>query len=107
VSGERRARLPPLTRVGAASESSARRLLLLVCHGPSCSERGGPELLARLEAQAGDAPVRLCRTTCLDHCATGPNVVLCDTQLIQTGMLPERAGELLRLLRPGEPPLRT
>ncbi|HZL99975.1 MAG TPA: (2Fe-2S) ferredoxin domain-containing protein, partial [Planctomycetota bacterium] len=67
---------------GAELPTVGARTLIFVCHGPSCSERGSPEVcrllrerVAALPAEARRA-LRVCETTCLDSCATGPNVVL-------------------------------
>jgi|SRR5262245_24620078 len=75
--------------------------VVYVCHGPSCSERGGLalcEALRALLAASGDAALRVCETTCLDHCATGPNVLIGQGRRVQTGVLPSDAGALLDLL---------
>ena len=99
--GPRTARLPPMQRVRGGHENAPRRALVLVCQGPSCSERGSPELFARLSEVPGAARLLLCKTSCLDHCATGPNVVVTDELRIQTGVRPSQADELARLLLGG------
>lgn len=68
------------------------RTLIFVCHGPSCSERGSPEVCRVLRERLAAAPaavrraLRVCETTCLDSCATGPNVVLGNDQRLRTGL---------------------
>ena len=68
------------------------RTLVFVCHGPSCSERGSPEVCRLLRERLAAAPpavrraLRVCETTCLDSCATGPNVVLGNDQRLRTGL---------------------
>ena len=68
------------------------RTLVFVCHGPSCSERGSPEVCRVLRERLAAAPaavrraLRVCETTCLDSCATGPNVVLGSDQRLRTGL---------------------
>jgi len=77
---------PELSNVGA-------RTLIFVCHGPSCSERGSPEVCRVLRERIAAAPaamrrsLRVCETTCLDSCATGPNVVLGHDQRLRTGLV--------------------
>jgi len=75
------------------------RALVLVCHGPSCTERGSPETLARLRAGLAHSPARrhvqVCTTTCLDNCATGPNVLVTREGAITTGMLPSACDQLV------------
>lgn len=97
------ARLPPMLRVtpeGSEPETTAdAQTLVFICHGPSCSERGSVTLCAdlrRLASVRGD--VRICETSCLDHCAMGPNVVLGSSVAIQHGVAPDRAESLLRLV---------
>ena len=78
------------------------RTLVLVCHGPSCSERGSPETcrLLREAVAAGPArrSVRVSETGCLDSCATGPNVLVASEGGVQTGVMPGKVGQLLALL---------
>jgi NADH:ubiquinone oxidoreductase subunit E len=75
------------------------RLLILMCHGPSCSERGSPMACARLREALAASPlrrrVRVSETNCLDRCATGPNVVLADDGRVLTGVLPDEVERLL------------
>lgn len=76
---------PELPTLGA-------RTLIFVCHGPSCSERGSREVCRVLRERIAAAPpavrrsLRVCETTCLDSCATGPNVVLGHDQRLRTGL---------------------
>jgi len=85
---------PELTTVGS-------RTLIFVCHGPSCSERGSQEMCRTLRDRIAAAPpsmrrlLRVCETTCLDSCATGPNVVLGHDSRLRTGLLP---GDVERFL---------
>ena len=76
--------------------------MVFVCHGPSCSERGSPQLMQQLrmmvEGSEARRTVRVCETSCLDNCATGPNVVVSDEGSIQTGVAPEKADALYRML---------
>lgn len=79
--------LPPAARTG--------RAVVVVCQGPSCSERGGTRLLAVLRARAAEipgpvAPV-ICAAACLDSCATGPNALVAGEQDLCTGVLGEAA----------------
>jgi (2Fe-2S) ferredoxin len=97
------ARLPPMMRVapGESEPEPAQdeRTVVFVCHGPSCSERGSVTLCAelrRLVASRDD--VRICETSCLDHCAMGPNVVLGASTAIQHGVGPDRAEDFVRLV---------
>lgn len=87
---------------GEADAAPDCRTLIFVCHGPSCSERGSPETCRRLRAALAASParlaVRVCETTCLDNCATGPNVVLGHEGQIRSGVLPERTDALLGFL---------
>ena len=70
------------------------RTLIFVCHGPSCSERGSPAVCRLLRERIAGAPLevqrllRVCETTCLDSCATGPNVVLGHDGRLRTGLMP-------------------
>lgn len=102
--GRRTARLPPMQRVAGGHEAVTRRGLVMVCHGPSCTERGSVELFERLGALPDASRLLLCKTTCLDHCATGPNIVITDEERIQTGVQPGQVDELARLLLPNPPP---
>ncbi len=78
------------------------RLLVFVCQGPSCTERGADATFAAMHQHllAGDGTlrrsVRLCRTTCLDSCATGPNLVRADDRGLLTGIDAVLVDELLR-----------
>ena len=78
------------------------RLLVFVCEGPSCTERGADQTFAEMQAHlaAGDGAlrrsVRLCRTTCLDSCATGPNLVRADDDHLLTGVEANAVDGLLR-----------
>ncbi len=81
---------------------SDQRTVVFVCHGPSCGERGGADLCRQLrdllnESSARRA-VRVCETTCMDNCATGPNVLTGHEGLIQTGLRPEDLPQLVALL---------
>jgi (2Fe-2S) ferredoxin len=77
---------PELSSVGS-------RTLIFVCHGPSCSERGSHEVCRVLRERVAAATptvrrlLRVCETTCLDSCATGPNVVLGHDQRLRTGLV--------------------
>jgi NADH:ubiquinone oxidoreductase subunit E len=86
-----------------AAPPDAPRTLVLVCHGPSCSERGSVETCRLLrEAIAGSAArrsVRVSETGCLDSCATGPNVLVASEGAVQTGILPANVPTLVLLLR--------
>lgn len=81
------------------------RTLIFVCHGPSCTERGSPRtcrlLRERVEASPARNAVRVCETTCLDSCATGPNVVLGHDAGLHTGVAPEQAERFLDVLLGG------
>jgi (2Fe-2S) ferredoxin len=49
---------------------------VVVCRGPSCRERGGRSLRARLaEVARGQDQVRLLGYACFGQCDDGPNVV--------------------------------
>ncbi|MGQ0553924.1 MAG: (2Fe-2S) ferredoxin domain-containing protein [Planctomycetota bacterium] len=75
---------------------------VFVCHGPSCSERGSPAVCVRLRevvaASSARRTLRICETGCLDHCATGPNVVLGETRRLVTGVAAPDVPAFLRLL---------
>ena len=97
------ARLPPMMRVAPgdsdAGASGDDRTVVFVCHGPSCSERGATTLCAELRRLVTSRDdVRVCETSCLDHCAMGPNVVLGSSTAIQHGVAPERAEDFVRLV---------
>ena len=81
------------------------RTLLFVCHGPSCSERGSPETCRRLREAIAASParraVRVCETTCLDNCATGPNVVVGHEGQIRSGVKGAEVEALLGVLIEG------
>ena len=87
---------------GDAATPAEPRTLVLVCHGPSCSERGSPETCRLLrEAIAGGAArraIRVSETGCLDSCATGPNVLVASEGSVQTGVVAASVGQLLALL---------
>lgn len=94
----------------AGDDPLAARTLVLVCHGPSCTERGSPETLVRLREGLAASPARrhvqVCTTTCLDNCATGPNVLVSREGAINTGVQADRCGDLVdalaaRIVRPG------
>ena len=70
---------------------------VFVCHGPSCSERGSPETRRGLHAALGQA-FRVCTTSCLDSCATGPNVVVQGEPRVHTGVVGEAVGPLAQAL---------
>jgi (2Fe-2S) ferredoxin len=114
------ANLPPATRRSGASSRTridadvARhagiplpplRSVVFVCHGPSCTERGSPDLCRQLRAKLNESSarraVRVCETTCLDHCATGPNMLISQEGAIQTGLAAERLDDLVALLTGG------
>ncbi len=104
------ARLPPLGRVAPPTSSdmpATPRPVAFICHGPSCGERGGEALLAALaarqQAEPGRARVLLCSTSCMDHCATGPNVMIGHEDGVQGGLLPENAEAIWEFLA-GEQP---
>lgn len=82
-----------------AIEPTNGRTLVFVCHGPSCSERGSPENYRKLKERIAESParrtVRVCETTCLDNCATGPNVAISHEAHIRSGV---RGAELDILL---------
>ncbi len=98
---------PGSSAAGAAPGATTERTLVFVCHGPSCSERGSPALFdalrVALDRRSTSGRARLCRTSCLDSCATGPNVVLGQAGRIQTGLLPARAEELAGMLEQSTP----
>jgi NADH:ubiquinone oxidoreductase subunit E len=81
------------------------RTLLFVCHGPSCTERGSPETCRLLRERVANSPareaVRVCETTCLDSCATGPNVVIGHDAGLHTGITAEAAEGFLDTLLGG------
>jgi (2Fe-2S) ferredoxin len=83
--------LPPQR---AELPSLGTRTLIFMCHGPSCSERGSPEVCRLLRERIATAPphvqrmLRVCETTCLDSCATGPNVVIGHDGRLRTGLMP-------------------
>jgi NADH:ubiquinone oxidoreductase subunit E len=81
------------------------RTLIFVCHGPSCTERGSPEtcrlLAERVAASPARGVVRVCETTCLDSCATGPNVVLGHDAGLHTGITPAASERFLDTLLGG------
>ncbi len=89
----------PTPDAAAARPAPARPTLLFVCHGPSCSERGSLQTFALLKASIEGSPARrsllLCQTSCLDHCATGPNVLVGGAERIVSGVLPGQEGLLL------------
>ena len=94
MSGSGPPKLPPgrSPRPQRSEPAVGARTLIFVCHGPSCTERGSPEVCRELrERIAAAAPgvrraLRVCETTCLDSCATGPNVVLGHDQRLRTGL---------------------
>jgi len=81
------------------THASSERTLVFVCQGPSCGERGGHALLERLREWIGSSEARLhlrtCASSCLDHCATGPNVAVQSERGVRTGLVDERAAERL------------
>jgi (2Fe-2S) ferredoxin len=80
---------------------------VLVCHGPSCSERGSPETcrLLREAIAAGPArrAVRVSETGCLDSCATGPNVLVASEGAVQTGVKGASVAALVAMLTGAAP----
>jgi NADH:ubiquinone oxidoreductase subunit E len=89
----------------ALSATPDNRTLVLVCHGPSCSERGGTVSCQRLREALASSParrsMRVVETGCLDNCATGPNVLLSHESQIRTGVLPAEVEALVDLLAGG------
>jgi NADH:ubiquinone oxidoreductase subunit E len=83
------------------------RTLVLVCHGPSCSERGSAEscrlLREAIASGSSRRSVRVSETGCLDSCATGPNVLVTSEGAVQTGVMPASVGHLLALLTGSAP----
>jgi (2Fe-2S) ferredoxin len=68
--------------------SAPRRLTVLVCRGPTCGDkRGGHELydsLAETIAARGlGEQVTLAQETCFGHCLQGPNILVCDTAVVE------------------------
>ena len=63
---------------------------LFLCQGPSCSERGGAELLVAVKARLARDPslrhLAAAGCTCLGSCATGPNGVAVDAEGVATGL---------------------
>lgn len=91
-----------------AQSPDAERRIVFVCQGPSCGERGGQQLLEQLKARlAGraDGALRACGSTCLDSCATGPNVMVTGARAVRTGVQGEQLEHLLEDL--GQPAVRT
>jgi (2Fe-2S) ferredoxin len=88
----------------------AARSIVFACHGPSCTERGSPELVRRLRERLNESSarraVRVCETSCLDHCATGPNVLIAREGGIQAGMCVAKLEALLAMLEGGIAPER-
>jgi NADH:ubiquinone oxidoreductase subunit E len=84
-----------------SASAPAVRSVVFVCHGPSCSERGSPALCRQLRELLNESSarraVRVCETTCLDHCATGPNALLSHEGAIQAGLAPGSLPELIAL----------
>lgn len=78
------------------------RTIVFVCHGPSCSERGSPENCRQLRERIAQSParraVRVCETTCLDNCATGPNVIIGHEGQIRTGVIGAELDNLFEFL---------
>jgi NADH:ubiquinone oxidoreductase subunit E len=81
------------------------RTLLFVCHGPSCTERGSPETCRLLREGVAASPAQgvlhVCETTCLDSCATGPNLAIGHDAGLHTGVTAERAERFLDALLGG------
>jgi len=94
-----------------AAPAPAVRSIVFVCHGPSCSERGSPalckQLRERLNESSARRAVRVCETTCLDHCATGPNALLSHEGAIEACLAPERLDDIITLLVGGGAPRST
>ena len=65
-----------------------RHFSVLVCQGPTCGDRRGGGALADAltaavaERGIGDR-VRIQRETCFGHCLRGPNVLVCDDELLR------------------------
>lgn len=73
-------------------------VFLFVCQGPGCGERGGQALLERMRRHLASSParhhVRVCAASCMDSCATGPNILRAGGD-VHTGCRPEEALLLL------------
>jgi hypothetical protein len=66
------------------------RLELVVCEGPTCSDRGGgaglrEALIDRLAASGSSDRVAVSPTICFGHCQRGPNVLVCPVVPSGTG----------------------
>jgi (2Fe-2S) ferredoxin len=87
---------------GDAAAPVEPRTLVLVCHGPSCSERGSPETCRLLKEAVANGParrsVRVSETGCLDSCATGPNVLVASEGAVQTGVKGASVAALVAML---------
>jgi len=83
----------------AADHGLDERSLVFVCQGPSCGERGGRQLAQWLRSWIGGCEarfgLRVCETTCLDHCPTGPNVAVQEESGVRTGVVGEAAARAL------------
>ncbi|HTE04704.1 MAG TPA: (2Fe-2S) ferredoxin domain-containing protein [Planctomycetota bacterium] len=81
------------------------RTIVFACHGPSCTERGSPEFTRRFRELLNDSSarrtVRVCETSCLDHCATGPNLLVSHEGAIQAGVCVDKLEGLLAILAAG------
>ncbi len=78
------------------------RGVVFICQGPSCSERGGEALLRQgrltMAPSGPDRSFQLCGCTCLDSCATGPNVLVTSESGLQTGVL--SVDQLMQVVAP-------
>lgn len=78
------------------------RTVVFVCHGPSCTERGNPEsclkMRERVAQSAARLDVRVCETTCLDNCATGPNMIVSHEDHIRSGVMGAELDALMDFL---------
>ncbi|MCB9897493.1 MAG: (2Fe-2S) ferredoxin domain-containing protein [Planctomycetes bacterium] len=66
------------------------RVVFFVCQGPGCGERGGARLVEQMRGIVASSParrhVRVCTTSCMDSCATGPNVMRTGDGGLHTGV---------------------
>lgn len=66
-----------------------RRLTVLVCRGPTCGDkRGGIALFEHLQkivVERGMQPqITVGQETCFGHCLRGPNILVCETEQLET-----------------------
>ncbi len=79
--------------------------LILVCTNikdggrECCGARGGVDLHAQIKAavKAVAPTVRVSKTGCLDHCSTGPTVVIMPENLWLGGVTEQDIPEIVRL----------